>query len=213
MTKSGLYIVIEGHDGTGKSTQVRLLCRRLKKELGVNAIEFHEPAGTPISNELKTIIKDGKLERTPKTDLLLFSAARCEIWQKKALPALNSGQYVIASRNWWSTLVYQGYGDGLDSELITQITATATDKRYLSPNIKIILSLDNEKERLKRLNGRKLKTPDAFESKNKEFQKRVQNGYLEIAHQQNVTIIDAAQTIDEIAKEIWQIVQAKINND
>ena len=206
MKHRGLYIVIEGHDGTGKSTQVELLRKRLSAN-GVESVEFQEPAGTPISNKLRAIIKDGSLDRNSLTDLLLFSAARCEIWKSVALPALNAGKFVVASRNWWSTEAYQGYGDGISLTTIEKITKLATDDRYLKPDLGIVLNLDNAKERQKRISGRgELKNPDTFESRPGDFQSRVQRSYLDIANRHNAKIIDASQNIEQVADEVWQIV-------
>ncbi len=205
----GLYIVIEGHDGTGKSTQVKLLRRRLKKELGIESIEFHEPAGTPIANAIRKIIKNGNLKRTPQTNLLLFNAARCEIWHEKALPALLAGKFVIASRNWWSTLAYQGYGEGLDLKEIETSVLNATDENYLNPNIGFILNLDNEIERNKRIGLRgEIENPDTFETRNKDFQTHVKEGYLQIAHSRQIPIIDASQSIEQLSDTIWQHVES-----
>ena len=207
MKHRGLYIVIEGHDGTGKSTQVELLRKRLLVS-GVESIEFQEPAGTPIADKLRTIIKDGSLHRNPLTDLLMFSAARCEIWESIALSALNSGKFVVASRNWWSTEAYQGYGDGIDLKTIEKITKLATDDRYMKPDLGIILSLDSAKERRERISGRgKLLNPDAFESRPDGFQMRVQRGYLDIANRHGAKIVEASQAVDQVADEIWRIVE------
>src|SRR5680860_1336148 len=105
--KTGKYVVIEGHDGTGKSTQVSLIRQRLLQH-DVESIEFHEPAGSPIADAIRNVIKDGNLERDATTNLFLFSAARHEIWKTQALPALELGKWVIASRNYYSSLAYQG---------------------------------------------------------------------------------------------------------
>lgn len=211
MAKRGKYIVIEGHDGTGKSTQVELLRQRLLKELKIDSIEFHEPAGSPISNAIRDVIKDGTLKRNPRTNMLLFNAARCETWQEYAIPALNSGKYVVASRNWWSTLAYQGYGEGLDLDLIKNNTLMATDENYLTPDIGIILVLKNEIEREKRISKRgNLDKPDTFESRNSVFQQKVNDGYHEIAKEYNILTIDASKTIEEIADLIWSSIKSKI---
>ena len=102
----GKYIVIEGHDGTGKSTQAERIRDRLQKE-GIDSVEFHEPAGVPIADAIRTVIKDGSLERDGETNLLLFTAARHEIW-KHAEKELALGKWVVSARNYYSSLAYQG---------------------------------------------------------------------------------------------------------
>ena len=115
---SGTYIVIEGNDGTGKSTQAGLLADHCRQQ-GREVIIVEEPGSndpdktTPIANYLRSLIKNGTLARDPEINLALFSAARRELWQQKIAPALNRGAIVISARNYISTLAYQGYGEGL----------------------------------------------------------------------------------------------------
>src|SRR5680860_28746 len=205
--ESGKYVVIEGHDGTGKSTQVGIIRQKLQ-ECSIDSVEFHEPAGTPIADAIRTVIKNGKLERDPNTNLLLFSAARCEIWKKLAIPALKLGKWVVASRNYYSTIAYQGYGEGLDVKKIESITYQSTDERYMNPDIALILDLDDENERAKRIGIRgALENPDTFESKDEIFQSKVKNGYLDIAKNHNIPIISASQTIEEVTRELWNYIK------
>lgn len=204
MTK-GKYIVIEGTDGTGKSTQVGLL-RKTLADKGIESVEFHEPEGVPIADEIRTIIKNGDLQRDGKTNLLLFTAARHEIWQQKAIPALNAGKWVIAARNYYSTIAYQGYGEGLDIPLIIETTEQFTDELYMRPDISLILSIDNETERLQRIAQRgTLEKPDTFESRGSDFQQRLVDGYIAIAAQYDLPIVSASQSIEAVAKDIRQI--------
>ncbi len=202
----GKYVVIEGHDGTGKSTQVELVRKKLLDH-GIESIEFHEPAGSLIADAIRTVIKNGKLPRDATTNLLLFSAARHDIWFRQALPALAAGKWVIASRNYYSTLAYQGYGEGLDLEIISATTRIATDDQYLRPDIAIILDLDDESERLKRIASRgSLAHPDTFESKDDSFQSKVNEGYAAIATSHNIPVVSAAQSVDAVQREIWDII-------
>lgn len=201
--RRGKYIVIEGHDGTGKSTQVGLLREKLAAE-GVDSIEFHEPEGTPIANEIRTVIKNGDLPRDAETNLLLFTAARHEIWQE-ARKKLESGIWIVAARNYFSTLAYQGYGEGLSHELITETTRKFTDETYMRPDVAVILSLEDEAERTRRISLRgELKAPDTFESKNHDFQRAVRGGYLRIAEEYDLEVIPANRPISEVAKQIYR---------
>ena len=200
---TGKYIVIEGHDGTGKSTQVGIVRQKLS-DLGIESIEFHEPAGSPIADEIRTILKNGVLKRDAMTEALLFSAARHDIWLTQALPALADGKWVIAARNYYSTLAYQGYGQNLDLNLIESITQQSTDDQYMTPDLAVILDLDDEKIRAKRIEARgQLENPDAFESKDNIFQSAVRSGYIKVAKSRKIPIISASQSIDQVADAIW----------
>lgn len=196
----GKYIVIEGNDGTGKSTQVRLL-RKYLANIGIKSVEYHEPEGTPIANRIRDVIKNGKLVRDGYTNLLLFTAARHEIW-KQAERQLEKGIWVISARNYYSTLAYQGYGEGIDIELIRQTTEQFTSQRYIRPDLAIILDL-GDTARLKRLEQRGApKTVDTFEARDINFQDRVNNGYRQLANQLNIATISADVDADSISKEI-----------
>jgi len=200
----GKYIVIEGHDGTGKSTQVEIARRKLLL-CGMDSIEFHEPAGSPMADAIRTVLKNGELERDPVTNLLLFTAARRELWTSRAIPALKMGMWVVASRNYFSSIAYQGYGEGLDIELINKTTREFTDDKYMNPDVALILNLDDRRERDRRIGDRgELATPDNFESKDDAYQQNVQDGYLKIAKELNIPVVSANQTIDDMAKDIWQ---------
>lgn len=208
----GKYVVIEGHDGTGKSTQVGILRQRLLG-YGIESDEFHEPAGTPIADAIRNIIKNGNLERDAMTNLLLFSAARHEIWKDYA-KKLKTGKWVIAARNYYSTMAYQGYGEGLDLDLIETISRQSTDELYMNPDLAAILDLDNEEERFKRIGNRgELDNPDTFESRNDDFQSKVRNGYLAIARKRNIPIISANQKEEKVADDIWKEITRKIKTD
>jgi len=201
----GKYIVIEGSDGTGKSTQVKLLRSRLQAE-GVSSIEFHEPEGTPVTDAIRTIIKDGTLARDSITNLLLFTAARHEIW-KHASQSLSEGTWVISSRNYFSTLAYQGYGEGVDRTLILRTTQEFTDSTYMKPDLAVILTLTNEEERRTRIQQRGELHPDTFESRDATFQAAVKQGYLDIARDKGLSIIASEQTPNAITEQIYELIR------
>lgn len=203
----GKYIVIEGNDGTGKSTQVELLRKKLT-EAGIESIEFHEPQGSPIADEIRTIIKNGSLPRDGETNVLLFTAARHEIW-KEARVLLDQGVWVIAARNYFSTLAYQGYGEGIDLDLIRNTTAQFTDELYMNPDLGIVLTLTDKQERAKRISQRgELSRPDTFESRDEQFQNALEQGYLDIAKEYNLSLVSASQTKEAISDEIYTLVKA-----
>lgn len=218
----GNYVVIEGIDGTGKSTQVELLAKHYQSQ-GYVVTVVEEPSSdnlaqtTPIAHYLRTIIKNGNLRRDPEINLALLSAARHELWEHIIQPALERGETILASRNYFSTLAYQGHGEGLSQEHIRQVTALFTSQRYLVPDYLIILMLNNEQERMHRIQQRgALATPDTFESQGVDFQQRVYAGYGALARDYQVPIIQcmsddgAYKSPHEIQHEILSIINAKL---
>lgn len=207
----GKYIVIEGQDGTGKTTQADLLQEYLEAR-GITVIHIKEPGGSPVSEATRKVILDSSLPRTSMTNALLFTANRHELWHAVIEPALDAGIWVICTRNYWSTLAYQGYGEGMDLSVISAIAETFTSKDYMQPDYGIILAFDNIAERQKRIAERgQLATPDTFESKESDFQTRVQNAYHSIAKQLAVPVIDASQSIESIQTAIRDRINATLN--
>ncbi len=210
--RHGNYIVIEGIDGTGKSTQVGLLANYYRAQ-GHSVTVVEEPSSddpaqtTPIAHYLRTVIKNGNLHRDPEINLALLSTARRELWQHITQPALERGEIVLASRNYFSTLAYQGYGEGLSQEHIRQVTALFTSQRYLVPDCLIILMLNNAQERMHRIQQRgALTTPDTFESQGADFQQRVHDGYRILARNHHIPTIQCIRD-DGVLKSPYQIQQ------
>lgn len=203
MASLGKYIVIEGNDGTGKSTQVAKLADYFR-ERGRTVCVVEEPGSddpeksTPIADELRKVIKNGDLNRSAAVNVALFSAARRELWREKIRPALERGEIVLSARNYISTLVYQGRGEGYDESEILRLTKLFTDERYLHPDIMIILSLSHDK-RAKRIAMRgELKNPDTFESRGQDFQEKVDDGYLEIAKDYDIPVVLVDGNVEEV---------------
>lgn len=210
--RQGNYIVIEGIDGTGKSTQVELLANYYRAH-GHSVTVVEEPSSddlaqtTPIAHYLRTVIKNGNLRRDPEINLALLSTARRELWQQIIQPALERGETVLASRNYFSTLAYQGYGEGLSQEHIRHVTALFTSQRYLAPDHLIILTLDDEQERMYRIKQRgTLVTLDTFESQGSDFQQRVHDGYRILARNHHIPTIQCIRD-DGVLKSPHQIQQ------
>jgi dTMP kinase len=127
---------------------------------------------------------------------MLFTVARVELWKKIAEPVLNHGGVVISARNWWSTLAYQGYGEGVSRSKIIRLTKDLLPERYVHPDRGFILTV-SDAVRLERQKGRG-KATETFEAKPDEFQQKVNAAYPHIAKDFDVKIIDAAGTIEEV---------------
>lgn len=195
-----MYIVIEGQDGTGKSTQARALAEHFKKQ-GKEVVIMEEPDGDlPQAHDLHDMILARGYNLSPLTNVLLFTAARVELWQKIAEPALKNGSVIISARNYWSTLAYQGYGEGVSKDIIMQITEKTLPKRYIKPDFACILTA-SDKIRLSRQKKRG-KSLETFEAKPNKFQQKVNEAYPEIARQFNIPVIDASDTVDEVTNAI-----------
>lgn len=204
MSERGRYLVIEGSDGTGKSTQVERIGRTLGK-VGINCIQIHEPDGVPLAAKLRDIIKDGSLERDAWSNVLLFTAARRANWLQAIQPALSEGTWVLAARNWLSTVVYQGYGEGEPVDRIHRFTLENVGEAYTKPDLTLVLGLADELKRLQRIEERGvLATPDTFESRDQAFQDRVQSGYVRYAKEHEIPVIDASGTLDEVEDLVWR---------
>lgn len=216
MSERGKYIVIEGNDGTGKSTQADRVQKRLKEVYDVDAIQIHEPDGfegserlglpaVPAATALRKKIKDATIPRTPWQNVEWFTESRKLNWEKVMEPALERGIWVIAARNYISTLAYQGYGEGIEIGDIMSYTRKNVGWEYLRPDIEIVLTLGDEAIRRMRISDRgELEVPDTFESKDDEFQTKVNDAYWEIAWDRGSTIIDASQPIDAVTDAIWK---------
>jgi dTMP kinase len=206
----GKYIVIEGCDGTGKSTQVDVLIEKLTK-MGVDVIKTSEPGGTDMSFALRGIIKNKNYERDPWTNVLLFTIARRLNWTQLIEPNLKKGTWVISSRNWISTAVYQGYGEGINLDKIVEATKSNVADDYLTPDFTLILSLPSTEYRFNRLINRNETNVrlDEFESRSTDFQTKLEAGYLKIAEQYNFPVIDASKNVDEISNQILNIISIK----
>ena len=200
-----MYIVIEGQDGTGKSTQAKLLADYFKKQ-GREVVLMDEPDGDlPQAHELHDLIliKGKEYNLEPLTNVLLFTAARLELWRKTAAPVLKNGGVVISARNWWSTLAYQGYGEGVSKNKIIRLTKDLLPTEYVSPTHAAILTV-SDRVRYERQKGRG-KAQETFEAKPDDFQQRVNHAYPKIAKEFDVPIVDASATIEEIAANLKQL--------
>jgi len=199
----GTFISFEGIEGTGKSTQAKLLYTYLR-EKGADVILTEEPGGTQISVKIREVLLSVEhKEMSPLTELLLYNASRAQHIQEVIMPALDRGAMVITDRFTDSTLAYQGYGRGLDLQLIDSIDLIATGR--LKPDITLLLDLDVQTG-LKRNRG--INKTDRLELEDVAFHERVRNGYHMLAAKEpgRIKLIHASKNIEEMHREIIRII-------
>ena len=195
-----MYIVIEGQDGTGKSTQARLF-RDYFESRGQKVVMLEEPDGDlPQAHDLHDMILERGYHLEPITNVLLFTAARVELWKKIAEPVLSDSGVVISSRNYWSTIAYQGYGEGVSRSKIIRLTKEMLPEKYFRPDYGFILTVP-DKIRLERQSGRG-KAAETFERKPDLFQQKVNAAYPKIAREFDLTMVDASGSVEEVFDKI-----------
>jgi len=204
---SGVYIVGEGNDGTGKSTQIDLLATFIKENYNVEVLVLHEPDGCPISSEIRQIIKNGSLERDAITNLLLFTASRHETWFRDAVPILKRRGVVLSARNELSSEIYQGIAEGLGVDYVREVTRMFMDEHYMNPDLTVIFTLDDEIRRARIAARGELQNPDTFESRGDKFQSLLNSGYAEIAAERTLPTIDASQPIDDVQQKFRELAE------
>jgi dTMP kinase len=194
----GLFITFEGGEGCGKSTQSRLLLKKLEQQ-NIPAVLTHEPGGTALGNELRRTLKrqrDSSI--SPQAELFLLAASRAQLVAELIRPALEEGKVVLCDRFTHSTMVYQGYGRGLDFTAIKMVNNMAT--RNLNPDLIILLDISPEQGL-----ARKQSLKDRFELEDLSFHRRVREGYLKMAAAEpdRWLVIDASLPKGKIAEIIW----------
>ena len=204
-----MFITLEGPEGSGKSTQIKRLAERLQA-LGYPVITTREPGGTPIGDQIRQVlVRMENQELHPRTEILLFLAARAQLVEQVVKPALRDGKIILCDRYGDSTLAYQGYGHGLDLEKLRQMLAFATDQ--LKPDLTILLDLDVRTGLLRKKAEDEWNRLDAYEVL---FHERVREGYLKLAREEpeRWRIVDAAQGIDTVQEDLFQLVLGAIEN-
>ena len=203
---AGTFITFEGIDGSGKSTQLRLLANFLK-ETGCDALLTREPGGTPVGNRLRAALLDAQEEVDPLTELLVFAADRAQHVRRVLRPALKSGQVVFSDRYADATAAYQGAGRGFSPELISEIIELATEG--LKPDLTLLFDLPVEASttRTRRRANGKLQG-DRLDAEDAEFHTRVRDAYLRLAaaEPQRVKVIETNQPLELTHERVKEIV-------
>jgi len=191
-----LFISLEGVDGSGKSTQARLLV----EALGAETVAIREPGGTDAAERIRDLLADPAVALEPLAELLLFLAARADLTERVIRPALEAGRTVVSDRFSDSSVAYQGAARGLGVGEVIGLCDTATDSLW--PDLTLLLKVEPELS-LGRADG-----SDRFESEGVELQRAVARAYEEIAiiASDRVVVIDADGTVDEVHERVMEAV-------
>lgn len=203
--KKGYFVTLEGGEGSGKSTQLKLLEDYLDKG-GYDVIYTREPGGTPISEEIRNILLGGKnVEMSDETEALLFAAARAQHIKEKILPAIAEGKTVVCDRYVHSSLVYQGYARGL-GEFVEKVNSYALEN--CMPDVTIFLDITPERA-FARKGG--ADADDRLEQSGIDFHRRVYDGYVRMAEKfpDHFVRVNADRGIDEVFAEILDTLRQK----
>jgi dTMP kinase len=211
MADRGIFITFEGMDGCGKSTQMRRLARRLRRE-GREVLETAEPGGTDIGLQIRNILLDPANHKlSPTAELLLYFAGRAQNVDEWILPALAEGTIVLSDRFTDSSLVYQGCGRGLGVETVLTLDRIAC--RGLKPDLTLLIDIDlaTSLARAEVRNRRKNRT-DRMEQQSAAFYENVRDAYLALAAQEpdRFHLIDGRDRKDAVAQQIWKVVSAHV---
>ena len=206
MRKKGIFIIFEGPDRSGKSTQAKLLVKWLE-EKNRKVVLTREPGGTKLSENIRKMLLDPHSSISPLSELFLYEAARAQHTSDTIMPALKKGQVVISDRFTLASIAYQGYGRKLPIKTVETLNRIATDG--LKPDIIIILNIPdrvfNERER----RAEKVFGADRMESASSNFRKRVNKAYKILSKKPGVIKINATNSIEDIHTEIIKKIKHK----
>ncbi len=204
------FITLEGGDGAGKTTQTGLLVERLQM-VGIDVVQVREPGGTALGEALRPLIK-GEVEASPLAELLLLETARAQLVEEVIAPALAAGKTVVSDRFYDSTVAYQGFGRGLDMQIIQDLNRIAS--AGISPDATLLLDIDPAIALSRIGNGADQRNdPESqqrFESQPLEFHERLIEGYRSMAAEDPTRwfVIDANTGVDRLGEKIWAVVSS-----
>lgn len=206
---TGRFITLEGGEGCGKSTQSRLLAEWLRTK-HIDVIQTREPGGTPGAEAIRALLLQGEAQKWDGiTEVLLFTAARRDHVEKVIKPAMARGAWVVCDRFADSTMAYQGYGHGLDKNMVTTLYKAAIGD--FAPDLTLVLDMDvaTGLERARHVTGR---DQDRFENMDIKFHERLREGFLAIAKAEpkRCAVVDARGTVDEVQAQLRKIVSGRL---
>lgn len=198
---TGKFIVLDGPDGCGKSTQCALLEKWLKQQ-GVETELLRDPGATAIGEKIRQILLNPEhIAMSTPAEVLLYMAARVQLWTEKIAPTLQADKCVILDRWLSSTCAYQGYAGGFGIENVMKIAADCLEKPW--PDLTIILDVDVETGF-----GRLDRKLDRMEAKGDSFHRKVREGFLKLAQiQNNFIVADAAGDIETVHKKVIEVIE------
>lgn len=193
-------LALDGPDGCGKSTQVRLLCDFLEKQ-GISTVSFRDPGDTTIGERIREILLSPEHDRMgDMSEMLLFMASRVQLWQEKIAPALQAGHWVVLDRWLSSTCAYQGYAGGFGTERVINIAEDCLERVW--PDLTIILDVD-----LVTAAQRMDRTLDRMEQKGDSYHEQVRRGFLQLAEgRKGFAVVDARQPMDAVHQAVKEMV-------
>ncbi len=208
---AGLFITFEGPDGSGKTTQVQQIAVRLRQQ-GYDVLLTREPGGTTIGDQIRHILHDLKNQAMhPRTELLLFNASRAQLVEEVIRPHLARGGLVICDRFYDSTLAYQGYGHGLDLDMLRRIITAATGG--LRPDLTVYLDIAPEDGLQRRLSAvARGEEWNRLDDMAMAFHRRVREGYHQLiaAEPDRWASIDAAQPVAKVQADILAALRSRL---
>ena len=204
-----MFITFEGPEGSGKTSQLPALVDYLEG-LGFQVLCTREPGGTAISDQIREVLTSMKnQELHPRTEILLFLAARAQLVEQVIKPALQAGKIVFCDRYGDSTLAYQGYGHGLDLTILRQMLAFATD--HLQPDLTLFLDLDVEIGLARKKKASEWNRLDAYALA---FHKRVREGYHQLIAEEpeRWVTVDATQDMETVQANLRKTILKKLKS-
>ena len=196
----GKFIVLDGPDGCGKSSQTKLLAEWLQKQ-DVPAVSFRDPGDTAIGEKIRQILLSPEYNAmSTRTELLLYMASRAQLWAERIAPALEENKCVVLDRWLSSTCAYQGYAGGFGMDKVIKIATDCLERVW--PDLTIILDVD-----LQTASQRLNRQLDRMEQKGDGYHQRVREGFLQLAKQQkNFLVVDATGDVETVHKQILKLI-------
>ena len=204
-----LFITLEGPEGSGKSSAIEIVYKRLLEE-GYEIIRTREPGGTPISEQIRNVILNKENTNMDiRTEALLFAASRRQHLVEKVWPSLKEGKLVFCDRYLDSSLAYQGYARGLGIENVLSINLFATENTY--PHLTLLFDIEPEigLARIRKNNEREV---NRLDEEKLDFHKRVREGYLILQkkYPERIVIIDASKPLEEVAELTYKAIKERL---
>ncbi len=198
---AGKFIVLDGPDGCGKSTQTMMLYDWLKAE-GAEVVTFRDPGGTAVGEKVREILLNPEhVEMSVRTELLLYMASRAQLWAEKIKPALQADKCVVLDRWVTSTCAYQGFAGGFGAARMLEIAEASLERVW--PDMAILLDVDAETA-----TGRMDRPLDRMEQKGDCYHKKVREGFLQLSEfNDTIVVVDATKNVEQVHQAVIEAVR------